>query len=73
MVRPRSGYLGTTFGLPPGVPGGLTAMPGSTFGGVTVLSRLASGAGWMTPFGGTAESARLSGALGWFWVGAAGG
>lgn len=36
-------------------------MPGSTFGGLTVVSRLASGAGWMTPLGGTEDAERLSG------------
>jgi hypothetical protein len=35
-------------------------MPGSTFGGLTVVSRLASGSGWITPLGGT-EFGRLSG------------
>src|SRR5258708_5993408 len=57
----RLTYFGSTFGSPPGVPGGAIAIPGSTLGGRTVASRLASGAGWITPLGGTEESARLSG------------
>ena len=55
-------YFGSTLGLPPGVPGGGIVIPGSTFGGLTVVSRLASGPGRITPLGGTEESARLSGA-----------
>jgi hypothetical protein len=37
-------------------------MAGSTFGGLTVVSREASGTGRMTPLDGT-ESARLSGVV----------